>query len=860
MQTHAVACGLLGMIVAVHAQASQEAPARGQYRFDIPAEPLGDALNDVARQTGLQILTPSRLVEGIHSPALNGTFTADEALRRLLVDTGLQFAFVNPRTVTITSVAPPRPDEAARPSLAPSAKPNITDREEKMQNPGFIARMLGLFALCSSATHPGTACAQSTDPTAASAPLEEVVVTAQKRSERLLDVPMSVAAISGEQLASSGITSTLELQQMTPGIVTTNNGLGFSPAIRGISSAGTTPGDESNVAIYIDDVYVGTPIAGFFDLQDIERVEVLKGPQGTLFGRNATGGAIRIVTRAPSFTPQAKFSVDYGFDFEELSLGAYATGPITDQLAGSITGSYRTGDGYIEGIGPNVGRQYAKPDNYVYRGKLLWQPSETFSATLAADAWQNQNDMVFVATPPDGVNPFPGSIATTPFHYAGSTQPKALVKGDGVSFDATWEPSDALTVRSITGYREVEGKYQADVDRTNLLLGGLALAQEQENFSQELNFSGPSEATVSWLVGAYYYYSEGENPYYTIYLNADAPNGVPTTRFTNKVKTESYAGFGDLTWNVTSQLHLTAGARYSSEKKDFYFQQLIPAGAAARRDDHSWDSPTYRGVVRYDLADDANIYASWSNGFKSGVYNAYSPLGIPVNPEKIDAIEIGAKARVAGITVTAAAYDYDYQDLQVQAHANVGGVLVTTLTNAAQAKLRGFELTADGALTDRLSFDAGVNWMPTAKYEDYTKASIVRPCTATDNCVSPVVGIIQVPYDASGSRVIKAPKWTANLRLNYSIPIFGGEFNASLSDSYNPGFYWQAGNFTKEDAFNVTNLRLSWADPHNRFTYSLWSTNLTDERYSTFTTPNVRGDSNGYPQGRQIGVGMAASF
>lgn len=120
------------------------------------------------------------------------------------------------------------------------------------------------------------------------------------------------------------------------------------------------------------------------------------------------------------------------------------------------------------------------------------------------------------------------------------------------------------------------------------------------------------------------------------------------------MKTESYAGFGDLTWNATSQLHVTVGARYSSETKDYYFQQLIPAGSAPRTDDHTWDSPTYRGVIRYDFAPDANVYASWSNGFKSGVYNAYSPLGIPVNPEKIDAIEIGAKARVAGITLTAA--------------------------------------------------------------------------------------------------------------------------------------------------------------------------------------------------------------
>jgi iron complex outermembrane recepter protein len=866
MRTHSVACGLLGMMLTCPGFAQESAPAARLHDFSIPAKQLGEALNELAAQTGLQILIFSKLVEGVQSNELKGTFTTDEALQKVLANSGLTFTFVNPRTVAINLAASAAPQ--ANPSGSPTpisnrsdlsgsdAKAKATDGGMKMQNRGFLARLFGAFALCSSATHSGTACAQDT--ASANVPIEEVVVTAQKRSERLLDVPMSVATISGEQLSSAGITSTLELQQMTPGIVTTNNGLGFAPAIRGVSSAGTTPGDETNVAVYLDDVYVGAPIAGFFDLQDIERVEVLKGPQGTLFGRNATGGAIRIVTRAPSFTPSLRVSADYGFEFEEMKLGAHVTGPITESIAASLSGSYRKGDGYIDGIGPNVGRKYGDPDNYVYRGKVLFKPSESFQATLAADTWQSQNNMVFVAVPPDGVNPFPvpGSIATTPFHYAGSTQPRALVKGDSASLDATWEVADWLTVRSISGYREVEGEYQADADRTNLAGGALALAQNQENFSQEFNLSGPGDQAITWLLGAYYYNSTGENPHYTFYVGADAPNGVPGTNFTNKVQTESYAGFGDVTWNATSQLHLTAGARYSTEKKEYHFQNTLPA-AAPRNDEKTWDSPTYRGVIRYDFAPDVNVYASWSNGFKSGVYNAYSPLGIPVNPEKIDAIEIGAKARIAGITLTAAAYDYDYQDLQVQAHANIAGILVTTLTNAASATIRGLEFTADGALTEKLSFDFGVNWMPTAKYEDYTTASIVVPIAGS---TGPIFGQVVVPYNASGSRVIKAPEWTTNLRLTYATPFLGGEFVGSFSDTYNPGFYWQAGNFTKEGSYNVANIRLAWTDAQNRFTYSLWSTNLTDERYSTFTTPNVRGDSNGYPQGREIGVGVAVGF
>src|ERR1700761_9208661 len=202
---------------------------------------------------------------------------------------------------------------------------------------------LGLIASTAIATGLTTHAAAAATDEESSSPVEEVVVTAQKRTERLIDVPMSVAAVSGEQLQAAGISSTLDLQQVTPGVVTTNNGLGFSPSIRGITSSGTTPGDETNVAIYVDDVYVGAPIAGFFDLQDIERVEVLKGPQGTLFGRNATGGAIRIVTREPSFTPHMNLSADYGFNFRDGKLGAYLTGPLNDMIAGSFSATYHRG-------------------------------------------------------------------------------------------------------------------------------------------------------------------------------------------------------------------------------------------------------------------------------------------------------------------------------------------------------------------------------------------------------------------------------------------------------------------------------------------------------------------------------------
>jgi iron complex outermembrane recepter protein len=716
-----------------------------------------------------------------------------------------------------------------------------------------VAAALAAVLACNAA-----GAADATNPEGA--PLEEVVVTAQKRSERLLDVPMSVAAVSGEELAAAGVGSTLDLGQMTPGVVMSNIGTGFIPSIRGVSSSGTSTGDESNVALYIDDVYMGDTLAGMFDLPDIERIEVLKGPQGTLFGRNATGGAVRIVTRAPSFDREINVSADYGFDFNEVKLSAYVTGPISDRLAGSLSAATRDSDGFVDGSGPNVGKTYGESDNYTYRGKLLFNASEDFQITLAADTSKTNNESGALPTPPVSNNPWPGSIPNTPYHYAGGTDPIQDVEMYSASLDATWNASDALSVRSITAYRDFDVTYQVDIDRTSLPLSALALEAKQDNFSQEFNVFGPGDEVISWLLGAFYYSSEAGNPYFTSYTG-DAPFGPIVADFTNTQKTEAYAGFADVTWNTTDRLHLTVGARYSSETKKYHYEDTVRPGGAALRDvnaEETWSSPTYRGVVRFDFTPDANVYASWSNGFKSGVFNTFSPLPIPVKPEKIDAIEIGAKTRLPnGMTVTAAAYDYKYDDLQVQAQTIVNNIPLLTLTNAANAKIRGAELSLSGNVTERFSFRVGANWLAEAEYSEYETAQVTVPVTGA----APIVGAQVVPYDASGSSLIKAPDWTANLSLTYTAPVMGGELAATINEAHNAGFNWQAGDLPpKEQAFDVVNARVSWTGASERYTFSVWGTNLTDEVYSTYSAPNPRGNTSTFSQPRQIGVGVAAKF
>lgn len=705
----------------------------------------------------------------------------------------------------------------------------------------------------------GNVCAQEAAPQDTTSRVDDIVVTAQKRSERLLDVPMSVSATSGEELSNAGISSTGSLQQISPGLLTVNNGLAFTPAIRGISSVGTSAGDEANVSMYLDDVYIGAPLAGLFDLKDIQRVEVLKGPQGTLFGRNATGGALRIVTLAPSFVPRAELSADYGFDFEQLKLGAYVTGPITENIAGSLNLFHLSNDGYTASASPLLnGERVSKAENNAVRGKLLFQPTETLQFTVAADYSERSDNSIFSAVPRNGRNiaeNVPGILLGRPGVYPGSVEPIIDVKTKGVSLDGTWNPTDNLTIRSITAYRSAEGLFQTDTDRSSASSSSLRLIQNQDTFSQELNFSGPQGDRVSWIAGLFYYWSEAGNPYFRAF-SGNAPSGTVVSDFTDTVTSTSYAAFGEVNFDFTDRLHGIFGARYTSEKKEFDFRDIVrAAGLRTAQAEATFESPTFRGVLQYDLATDANVYASVSNGFKSGVFNSYALPAIPVAPEKITAYEIGAKAKVSGITLTAAAFWYDYTDIQVTAYTSLpNGAYVSTLNNAAAATVKGFEVAARGPLTEHLSFDVGLSALPTANYDEYLGASVYIPNAVTGGATS------VSPYNASGSRMMRAPKYQANARLTYENVVLSGDFMATVNMSYNDGFYWQAGNLTPEAAYTTVNAKVSWTDPNGKLTYSVWAENLTDELYSLNTTSGAPGLSDAFAPPRLVGVGITAHF
>src|SRR3984957_9350569 len=316
MRFRTVLLNTVGALVLWTGAGAQTQSGTGPYSVSIPAEPLGDALNELAQQTGLQILFSSELVARIRAPAVKGSFTADDALRRILANSGLRFEFVNPRTIAILSPSvttnpsgsTPAADSGRRESADNTDDASNQSKEAVMPHKSFMARFLAVFAVCSSGLHGGAACAQEANAHGNANPgveLEEVVVTAQKRSESIQQVPIAITAFSEATLRAKGITDIHGLSALTPN-VNLDQGSPFSgsnsvlsASIRGIGQDDFAFNLDPGVGVYVDGVYFARTVGANQSLLDVERIEILKGPQGTLFGRNTIGGAISIVTRTP---------------------------------------------------------------------------------------------------------------------------------------------------------------------------------------------------------------------------------------------------------------------------------------------------------------------------------------------------------------------------------------------------------------------------------------------------------------------------------------------------------------------------------------------------------------------------------
>lgn len=676
--------------------------------------------------------------------------------------------------------------------------------------------------------------------------LEEVVVTAQKRKESAQSVPISIQAVSGEQIERMGVSNTNDLPLAVPGFQISSSGANQLYYLRGVGSQQVGVSTSAAVATFVDGVYMPFPSSALQGFNTIESIEVDKGPQGTLFGRNATGGVIQINTKDPSAVLGGKVSASYG-NYDHGSGTFYLTGGVSDNVAADIALlADHQGEGYGKSLA--TGRDVFKRSIHSARTKWLVNLSDSTALRISADGSHVKGDQGSGIRPAKGVQIW--DIATNtqqiiPGFYD-TTQDTAsdhdtVDYGGSVKLTSDWGWTQFM---SITAYRAYHTEINVDFDGGPVTFLPVLNKQRENSFTQELQLSSTEAAALTWTVGAFYLHQHGKVEPFQFgapFASVGLPFGIPlgdTYELRAKTRTTSYAGYAQATATILPDTHLTLGARYTRDEKRIagYGQiagPLPPApfvlDFAVGRQEASYGKPTYRVTLDHDFTPSFKVYASFNRGFQSGGFNAnnaggYSEAANPaLDPENIDACEVGFKSELFDrrLRVNASAFYYDYTNLQQQIY--VDGTLRTL--NAGAARNEGVDLEVGLQPTPNLSLGLVGEYLD-AKFTDYANApGYTYPFGFG---VGPLVPI-PIP-NAKGNRLLFAPEWTGTFYVNHTLATQLGELITSATASYNDGFHVDPGNLYNEPRFVVVNLNEEWAATE-QVSLSLWVKNLFDREY-----------------------------
>lgn len=694
-------------------------------------------------------------------------------------------------------------------------------------------------------------CAQDRQTSDSAAASSEIIVTAQRRAESLQDVPISVTAVSGETLAESGVTATNELMMVVPGLRIEASGAYVQPTIRGISTSVISPTAETNIATYIDGVYQTTQVGAIYELPDVKQVEVLKGPQGTLFGRNATGGAILISTIEPDLqNVEGEVSASYG-RFDEVKLKGYVTAPIVeDKVSMMLSAFYENADGYKRHLLKDR-RRVGGVETVFVRGKLRFQPWDGADFTLTG-FYSDRDDRTAVKnTNYLGNNAarqtLPVSqIASRPWEYSGDEDPFAKSKIRSVSLRGDIEVGPG-TLTTTTAYTHATNILTSDSDNSPLVESFIAVPGRAKSFQQELVYATNQLGRVRAVGGLFYYRNSGGQ-------DLDFNRGQLGI-FTIE-KAESYAAFGEVTFDVSDRLSVTGGIRYSHDNQRAFASILF--GTAIRPDtipklgEASWNAWTPRLSVLYQVTDRTNVYATYTQGFKSGLFNAVSFQTTPVNPEKVDSYEIGIKSAESNdLSWSLAGFYYDYTDLQQPTIVSTETTPQQELRNAASSEIYGAEFSAAWRVTDRFRLDAGLTYLH-ARFESYPIAVI--------NVPTGVGGNQQIVADVSGNTLIRSPTWSGNLTASYSVDASFGRIEAAGTIFYSSKFYLEAGNRVVQPDYALLNASLGVRPHGTNAEIRLWGKNLTNQSVLYGSNILANGDSVNHAPPRTYGIEFIYRF
>ena len=589
-----------------------------------------------------------------------------------------------------------------------------------------------IFAIIATALSASPVTAQ--DPTDSPIMIEEVVVTAKKREQNLQDVPIAITALSADSLTKTGIKTTEDLSISVPGLNVSRQLSGIAPFLRGVGTASAAPGHEGAVAVYVDEVYQPSAYGSIFSLANVERVEVLRGPQGTLFGRNATGGLIHVVTKNPSQETSGNVSIGYGSQ-DTVEGQLYATTGLSENIAADIS-LYVRDQG--EGFGTNLatGSDALYRDEYTARTKLLFD-YDTTQVVLSADYGKSESDFGLARRVMAGGFTVRGTPAPADFFDVNRAEDAGSENEQwGISARLT-QNFDSFDLIAIASHRQVDVAFNMDQGDDSLPFLVAENETYSDSYSAEIRLQSTDDSRLEWTLGAFYFNDEAAwDPFILSGPGFIAlSGGASSARALNSIQeSDSVAVFGEVVWALDDVTNLTAGYRYTEDDKDFktvttVFPVGAPAGVAhpAYTDSASFSEPSWRLTIdRKFMDDDLLVYATVSRGFKSGVFNTNDATSGPVDPELLDSYEIGLKATVADrVRINGAAFFYEYDDLQLQTQIQGQSILA----NAAEAESKGVELEVAATVNEEIDVNMAVAWTD-GEFKDFPGAQLTTPNTA----------------------------------------------------------------------------------------------------------------------------------
>lgn len=720
-----------------------------------------------------------------------------------------------------------------------------------------------------------------------------IIVTAQRRAEALEEVPMSVEVMSSTQMAAAGVNSLRDIASLATGVTLNQGGAYPQPTIRGVTTVvnGTY---ENNVAVYVDGLYQPSAQAINIDLPNVESVQVLKGPQGTLYGRNATGGAILLNTIMPGKEWKGKAELTYA-RFDDKRASGYVAGPLSDMFGVSLAGYVRRADSYMKLMSrttPGETDGNAAPIKQdALRAKLAADLSDSFRAVLSYNYTRVSDGRGNMFSPFENVHPV--------LAPAYDRMPRKLGQA-AWDIDTTIETKQhegSLTLeldtglgllKSITGYSDLSATTSYDFDGSYLNGNWSTSLIKQKTFQQSLDYQIDKIEALDLVVGASYFEDKlriaGGSPFYGFFVSTDPGRvEVPLSSYTElfraffRQKKQAWAVYADATFHATDALSINLGGRYSSEDQDVSARQdsafcNFALCRAPNAKSAKFSKFTPRASVRYELAPRTNIYLSYSKGFRSGAYNSILPANAadwkPARQESIDAFEAGFKTAGSNYRLELSAFLYDYKNLHVSSTiTGTAGNAITTLTNAPKAKIKGLEASFEWEPVENLTIRGGATYLHARFGRGFLLDTVgVNPALAVLNVDSdPLKAARNVAQlqNLSGLQMSRAPDFAGNLGVDYNVPNGEGGLrlaaNARYTDSYvvtNPAVWCdpsapngaicagvpadrQRKQRFREGSYVLLNASVTWTEPGGHYFVRVWGNNLTDHKYRLHYTGNA---------------------